>query len=135
MRKGAVGEWREALLPDEQERAWRMAGDQLRAFGYTHDGTRQELPDLSRLEEQPFRFQRTLELDEQVSALRAVVYRLEAELYKKTRWQPYWTRPIHYVVHIVRNLGKHFARFLVSIITVGIPTCSDALCLNVWLDA
>jgi hypothetical protein len=134
MRKGAVGEWREVLLPDEQESAWRMAGDQLRAFGYTHDGTRQALPDLSRLEEQPYRFQRTLELDEQVSALRTVVCRLEAELCKKTRWQPRWTRPIHSVVHAVRNLGKHFARFLVSIITVGIPTCSDALCLSVWLD-
>ena len=30
MRKGTVGEWHEALMPDEQERAWRMAGDQLR---------------------------------------------------------------------------------------------------------
>jgi hypothetical protein len=135
MRKGAVGEWREALLPDEQQRAWRMVGDQLRAFGYTHNGTRQELRDLSKFEEQPYRFQRTLELDEQVTALRAVVCRLEAELCKKTRWQPHWTRPIQSVVHTVRNLGKHFARFLVSIITVCMPTCSDALCLNVWLDA
>src|SRR4029453_4514688 len=126
MRKGMVGEWREALLPDEQERAWRMAGDQLRAFGYTHDGARRELPDLSRLEEQPYRFQRTLQLDEQVTALRTVVCRLEAELCKKTRWQPHWTRPIQSVVHTVRNLGKHFARFLVSIITVCMPTCSDA---------
>jgi hypothetical protein len=135
IRKGAVGEWREALLPDEQQRAWRMAGDQLHAFGYMHDGTRRELHNLFRLEEQPYRFQRTLQLDEQVTALRTVVCRLEAELSKKTRWQPRWKRPIHSVVHAVRNLGKHFAGFLFSIITVGIPTCSDALCLDVWLDA
>src|SRR5262245_53436836 len=134
MRKGAVGEWREALLPDEQERAWRMAGDQLRAFGYTYDGTRQERPDLSRLEEQPYRFQRTLELDKQLTALRTVVCRLETELCRKTRWQPHWKRPVQFVVHALRNLGKHFARFLVSVITVGIPACSDAFCLNVWLD-
>src|SRR5947199_425411 len=85
MRKGAVGEWREALLPDEQERAWRLAGDQLRAFGYTRHGTRRGLPDLSKIEEQPYRFQRTLELEEQVAALRTVVCRLEADLWKKTQ--------------------------------------------------
>src|SRR5207247_10788623 len=80
MRKGAVGEWREALLPDEQERAWRLAGDQLRAFGYTRHGTRRGLPDLSKIEEQPYRFQRTLELEEQVAALRTAVCRLESRL-------------------------------------------------------
>jgi Sulfotransferase domain len=135
MRKGVVGEWRESLLPDEQERAWRMAGDQLRALGYTHDGTRQELPDLSKLEEQPYRFQRTIELDERVTALRTVVSRLEAELCKKTRSRPHRTLRIQSVVHAVRNLGKHFARLLISFITVGIPTCNDALRLDAWLDA
>jgi len=135
MRKGAVGEWREALHPDEQERAWRMAGDQLRAFGYTRNGTRQGLPDLSRLEEQPYRFQRTVELDEQVTALRTVVCRLEAELWKKTQWQPHWKRPFRSAIHAARSLGKHFARFLVSLIPVGISIWSDALCLTGLLDA
>ena len=135
MRKGAVGEWREALLPNEQERAWRMAGDQLRAFGYTCDGTRRGLPDLSKLEEQPYRLQRMLELDEQVTALRAVARRLESELCKKAQWQPHWTRLLQSVLHAARSLGKHFARFIVSLIPVGIPTCSDALWLSDWLGA
>ena len=134
MRKGVIGEWREALLPNERERAWRMAGDQLRALGYTDDGTRQELPDLSKLEEHPYRFQRALELDDRVTALRTIVGRLEAELCKKTRWRPHRMLSIRSVVHGVRNLGKHFARLLLSMITVGIPTCNDVLWLNAWLD-
>ena len=135
MRKGAVGEWREALLPDEQERAWRLAGDQLRAFGYTRPGTRRGLPDLSKIDEPPYRFQRTLELEEQVAALRTVVCRLEADLWKKTQSQPRWTRPIRSVLCAARSLGKHLARVLVSIIATGISACSDALCLSDWLDA
>jgi hypothetical protein len=135
MRKGAVGEWREALLPDEQERAWRMAGDQLRAFGYTRNGARQGLPDLSKLEEQPYRFQRTVRLEEQITALRTVVCRLEADLSKKTRSQPRWTRPFRSVLRAARSLGKHFARLLVSLIPVGISTWCDALCLSSLLNA
>jgi hypothetical protein len=121
MRKGMVGEWREALLPDEQERAWHMAGDQLRAFGYTHHGIRRELPDLSRLEEQPYRFQRALQLEQKVAALGARVNELKAELQRKK------TRPIESMRRAARRVTKHFVRFLTSIVAIVIPACSDAL--------
>jgi hypothetical protein len=37
-RKGAVGDWIEWLTDEEKEQAWTIAGDRLRAFGYTRDG-------------------------------------------------------------------------------------------------
>jgi hypothetical protein len=138
MRKGAVGEWCEVLRPEEQERAWRMAGDQLRAFGYARDGTLRPLPDLSRLEEQPYRFQRALELEHKVAALRARVRELKAELQRrKTRLRAQWTHPIEFMFRAARNVRKHFAR-LISIVAITITACSDtldALCLSGWLDA
>ena len=128
MRKGMVGEWREALLPDEQERAWHMAGDQLRAFGYTHHGIRGELPDLSRLEEQPYRFQRALQLEQKVAALQARVNELNAELErKKTRQRARWSRSIASMRRAAGRVTKHFVRFLTSIVAIVIPACSDAL--------
>jgi hypothetical protein len=139
MRKGAVGEWREVLRPKEQEHAWRMAGDQLRAFGYTLDGSPQPLPDLSRLEEQPYRFQRVLELEQKISALRACVRELKAKLHeKKMRRRSRWKRPVESMLRGSRSVMKHIARLLVSIVTIMIPTCSDvldALCVGGLLDA
>jgi Sulfotransferase domain len=136
MRKGALGEWRETLGAHEQERAWRMVGEQLRAFGYTRDGTPSPLPDLSKLEEQPYRFQRTLELEQKVAALRARVRELKAQLRGyKARSPARWRRPIQSVLSAARTVSKHFTRFLISVITVLIPTCSDVLCVTGWLDA
>ena len=100
LRKGAVGEWREVLSPDNQERAWRVAGNQLDAFGYTRDGALRRLPDLSKRAERPRR----------------------------------WARSIESMLRAARRTAKHFARSLVSIVTIFIPTCSDALCISGLLD-
>ncbi|MFN2541180.1 MAG: sulfotransferase [Chthoniobacterales bacterium] len=137
MRKGAVGEWRDVLDAQEQERAWRMAGEQLRAFGYTRDGSLQPLPDLSKPEEQPYRLQRALELEREVAALKARVRELKTQLRgKKTRSHERWTRPIQSFLSAARTVSKHFARLLVSVVTVIIPTCSETLCdaglLDTW---
>jgi hypothetical protein len=137
MRKGTVGEWREVLRAEEQERAWRMAGDQLRAFGYAFDGTLRPLPDLSRLEEQPYRFQRALELEQKVAALRARVRELKAELQRrKTRLPPCWARPVESMLRAARRVMKHFARLLPSIVVIlAYSDPLDALCVAGLLDA
>ena len=38
LRKGVVGDWRDALSPREARLAWRIAGRELAAFGYRPDG-------------------------------------------------------------------------------------------------
>src|SRR3712207_977381 len=37
-RKGAVGEWVDALSKEDKAKAWSLAGEQLSTFGYTRDG-------------------------------------------------------------------------------------------------
>lgn len=44
LRKGALGEWREALDREDAERAWDIAGDALQRLGYTRNGIIQALP-------------------------------------------------------------------------------------------
>ena len=110
MRKGAVGEWRDTLPPDEQERAWHMAGEQLRALGYTRDGALQPLPDLSSVEEQPYRLQRMLHLEKELARLRRQLRELQARTSPATARQKRWPKPIHSIVQAARKLTKHFGR-------------------------
>lgn len=132
-RKGAVGEWREVLSADEQERAWRVAHEQLRAFGYTREGTLQPLPDLTNVDEQPYRLQRTLQLEQQVATLRAKLRACKSPTAaKKMGAHARWASPLRSILHAARNVTKHLARLLVSVVTIGIPSCSDALCLGGW---
>ncbi len=44
-RKGAVGEWIDALSKEDKAKAWSLAGEQLSAFGYTQDGRFMPLPE------------------------------------------------------------------------------------------
>lgn len=135
MRKGAVGEWRLALSADEQERAWRMAGEQLRAFGYTRDGTLERLPELWNLDEQPYRLQRALKLEQDVAALRTRLQEFKAQIReKRARSRSRWTTPFQLLRHAARKLTKNFTRVLVSIIAMAVPTCSDGLCMGIWID-
>jgi hypothetical protein len=135
MRKGAMGEWRAALSADEQERAWRMAGEQLRPFGYTRDGTLERLPELWNVDEQPYRLQRALKLEHEVVALRTRLRQFEAQIrQKRAGSRARWMRPFQLLHHAARNMTKHFAQFLVSIVTIAVPTCSDALCIGGWID-
>jgi hypothetical protein len=47
VRKGAVGEWVDALSTEDKTKAWSLAGEQLNALGYTQDGRCMPLaPDL-----------------------------------------------------------------------------------------
>ena len=43
-RKGAVGEWVDALSKEDKAKAWNLAGKQLSALGYTRDGRFKPLP-------------------------------------------------------------------------------------------
>jgi hypothetical protein len=43
-RKGAVGEWVDALSKEDKAKAWSIAGKQLSALGYTRDGRFRPLP-------------------------------------------------------------------------------------------
>jgi hypothetical protein len=43
-RKGAVGEWVDALSKEDKAKAWSLAGKQLSALGYTRDGRFRPLP-------------------------------------------------------------------------------------------
>jgi len=135
VRKGTVGEWRTALSADEQDRAWRMAGEQLRAFGYARDGALEPLPGVWNIDEQPYRLQRALRLEEDVTALRRRLAEFKAQIReKKARSRARWVRPFQLLRHVARNLTKHFARFFVSIATIALPTCSDALWISGWID-
>ena len=44
-RKGAVGEWVDALSKEDKAKAWSLAGEQLSALGYTQDGRFMPLPE------------------------------------------------------------------------------------------
>jgi hypothetical protein len=44
LRKGAVGEWIDALSAKDKTKAWGLAGEQLGALGYTQDGRCMPLP-------------------------------------------------------------------------------------------
>jgi hypothetical protein len=134
IRKGAVGEWRNVLSADEQARAWRVAGEQLRAFGYTRDGTTQALADLTNIDEHPYRLQRTLQLEQEVAALRARVREFKSQMRaKKTQSRARWAGPFQSILHAARNMRKHLARFLISVMTIAIPSCSDALWIGDWI--
>jgi len=128
MRKGAVGEWRDVLSADEQARAWRLAGEQLNALGYTLEGTLRPLPDLGDVKEHPYRLEHALHLEEEITALRARLHKFTSQAHaKKMASRPRWTRPLQSVLEATRSMTKHLARFFVSAITVAIPSCSDAL--------
>ena len=50
IRKGMVGEWRETLTDEDKGEAWKRAGEELAALGYTEDGPEDPLPEgLTRL--------------------------------------------------------------------------------------
>ena len=131
IRKGAVGEWRDVLSADEQARAWRVAGEQLSALGYTLEGTLRPLPNVSEMKEHPYRLEHTLQLEEEVAVLRTQVREFKSQARaKKMASRPRWRRPIQLVLEAARGMTKHLARFFVSAITVAIPSCSDALCIG-----
>jgi hypothetical protein len=44
-RKGSIREWVDFLSAEDKARAWEIAGRQLEAFGYSHDGELAPLPD------------------------------------------------------------------------------------------
>jgi hypothetical protein len=128
MRKGAVGEWRDVLSADEQARAWRVAGEQLSALGYTLEGTLRPLPNLGDVKEHSYRLEHTLQLEEEVTALRARLHEFTSQARaKKMASRLRWARPLQSVLEAARSMTKHLARFFVSAMTVAIPSCSDAL--------
>jgi hypothetical protein len=132
IRKGAVGEWRDVLSAPEQAQAWRVAGEQLRALGYTRDGRLQPLPDLSSVNEYPYRLQRIRQLEQKLATLRALLRSAEAQvrefksLHEKTiAARARWTRPFRSTLRAARKVTEHLARFFASTITVAIPDCGD----------
>lgn len=44
IRKGSVGEWKDALTDPQAELAWKLAGDSLKEFGYTRSGAMEASP-------------------------------------------------------------------------------------------
>ncbi|HZA38267.1 MAG TPA: sulfotransferase [Candidatus Baltobacteraceae bacterium] len=137
IRKGAVGEWRHVFSVPEQEQAWRVAGEQLSALGYTREGTLRPLPDLSNANEYPYRLERNLQLQQKVAALRARLRLAEAQVRefkslskKKVSPGARWTRPLQATLRAARKATKHLARFFVSTITFATPSCSDALSIG-----
>jgi hypothetical protein len=134
IRKGAVGEWRDVLSAAEQAQAWRVAGEQLSALGYTREGTLRPLPDLSNVNEYPYRLQRIRQLEEKLATLRARVQSAKAQVRKlkslrekEIAARARWTRPFQSSLRAARKVTRHLARFFVSAITVAIPSCSDVL--------
>jgi hypothetical protein len=136
IRKGAVGEWRDVLSAAEQAQAWRLAGEHLSALGYTREGTLRPLPDLSNVNEYPYRLQRIRQLEEKLATLRARLNRRRAQVRefeslreKEIPARARWTRPFQSSLRAARKVTRHLARFFVSAITVAIPvaaTCSTS---------
>jgi hypothetical protein len=137
IRKGAVGEWRDVLSAPEQAQAWRVAGEQLSAFGYTREGTLRPLPDLSNANEYPYRLQRIVQLEQKLATVRARFQSARAQVRefkslseKKISTRARWTRPFQSTLGAARKVTKQLARFFISVITVAIPNCSDAVSIG-----
>jgi hypothetical protein len=83
------------------------------------------------MKEHPYRLEHTLQLEEEVAALRAQVREFKSQARaKKMASRPRWRRPIQSVLEAARRMTKHLARFLVSAIMAAIPSCSDVLCIG-----
>jgi Sulfotransferase domain len=136
MRKGVVGEWRHVLNADDQARSWRVAAEQLSAFGYSREGALLPLPDLNGANELSYRLQRTLQLEEELSSLQAQVREFKAQARKrKIAQRRRWAESFHLILRVTRNWTKHLVRLFVSVMTVAIPRCNDALDIAGWIDA
>jgi Sulfotransferase domain len=136
MRKGVVGEWREVLNADDQARSWRMAAEQLTAFGYSREGALLPLPDLSGANELSYRLQRTLQLEQELASLQAQVRGCKAEAReRKITRRRRWAESFQSIIQATRNWTKHLVRFFTYILTVAIPSSSDALYIGGWIDA